>query len=89
MDPLDDMVLFVEQQMGHFQVVDKREFKVAGLPAREVTLKGVLILPITARYTEVVSKDRVFVFTAATASYLFARVQPEFDAFIASFELVK
>jgi hypothetical protein len=87
-DPLDDMILFVNQQMGSFEVVSERETKIAGLPAREVTLKGVLILPITARYTELLGKDQVFVFTAATASYLFEKLVPEFDAFIESFELL-
>lgn len=88
-DPLEDMIVFVRQQMGSFEVVSDRRTTIAGLPAREVTLKGALIIPITARYTELTGKDRVFVFTCATASYLYEKLKPEFDAFIASFELLK
>lgn len=87
-DPLDDMALFVSQQMGNFEIASRREFTLNGLPAREFILAGHLVIPIKVRFTEIIAPNKTYIFTCAAATYVFSQIQDDFDSFINSFRLL-
>lgn len=88
-DPVDDMAYFISRQMGQFSTLHDKRIKVAGMKARETLYQGFLIVPIMVRYTEVFAPEKTYVFTCAASPPYFRKLQPEFDAFIASLELLK
>lgn len=88
-DPVDDMAQFLSRQMGHFKMVSERRLAINGLPARETEYEGVYLVPIIFRYTEIFAPEKTYVFTCAAAPPYFKKLQPEFDGFINSFELLK
>lgn len=87
-DPLDDMIMFVSQQMGSFDIASRRDLTINGLPAREVVLTGYLVVPIKARFTEIIAPNKTYIFTCAAAAYIFSQIQDDFDSFINSFRLL-
>jgi len=87
-NPVDEMVDFMGRQMQGFKKKSEKKLKVAGYPAREVSFRGTIFMPLTVTYTEIFADTRCYIMTFWSVTSSYEKLLPEFRAFRESFNVI-
>jgi len=88
-NPVDEMVVFMSNQMKNFKIVKEWKWTVGGFPARSVTFSGFAIIPMKITYTEIFAKEFTYVVTWWSVSANYDKLEPEYKKFMETFKVVK
>ncbi len=88
-NPVDEMVVFMSNQMKNFKVVKEWKWTVGGFPARSVTFSGFAIIPMKITYTEIFAKEYTYVVTWWSVSANYDKLEPEYKKFMDTFKVME